>query len=513
LILAISSIDAAIVAIYFAGVIALGLWVGRGQRDLASYFLGDRNLPWWAVLLSIVATETSTVTFLSVPGLAFDAKNGDFRFLQLALGLIVGRLFVVWLLLPLYFRGELFTAYEVLDRRFGGATKRVASLVFLVARNLGDGLRLFLTAIVVQHVLGWDLTPSIVLSGAVTIVYTYFGGMKSVVWNDCLQFVIYIAGAVLAGYVIVSNLPGGWSQLVEFGHAHDKFRLFDFSFSLTRGTWTFWTGLIGGMFLTMGTHGADQMMVQRYLGARGQREAGLALGLSGIVVLAQFALFLLIGVGLACFYDEYPPAQPFARNDEVFSAFIVERMGVGAVGLLLAAVFSAAMSTLSSSLNSSATALISDFYLPLWKSRPSDRHLLYLSRMATLLFGVVQIGVAIAAVELSSDRRVDGTQPAVHAPSGSAELEKPRGPSIVERVLTIAGFAWGLILGLFFLAIFSRQATQPAALVGLVGGLAAVSYVAAFTRLNSNWYTVVGSLTTLLIGLAASRIGRSPAKS
>ncbi len=260
----ITLVDAAVLAIYFAGVVALGIWVGRGQRNLSDYFLSGRDLPWWAVLLSIVATETSSVTFLSVPGKAIAQQQGDLRFLQITFGFIVGRLLVVRLLLPLYFRGELFTAYEVLDRRFGGATKRVASLVFLVTRNLSDGLRLFLTAIVVQYALAWDLSASIALAGAVTIVYTLFGGMRAVVWTDCIQFVVYIAGAVFAGAVILSNLPGGWAQLVDFGRQHDKFRVFDFSFHLAGGPMTFWTGLLGGAFLSMGTHGADQLMVQRY---------------------------------------------------------------------------------------------------------------------------------------------------------------------------------------------------------------------------------------------------------
>ena len=200
--LAIATLDTLVLIVYLVAVVALGVWIGRGQRDMTTYLLGDRNLPWWAILGSIVATETSTATFLSVPGLAFaerlpgakyvdPAVGGDMRFMQLALGLLVGRCFIVYFLLPLFFGGKLFTAYQVLHERFGGATKNVASIVFLIARNIGDGLRLFLTAIVLEVVTGIYLPWCVVIVGVLTIGYNFFGGIKSVVWNDCVQFTIY----------------------------------------------------------------------------------------------------------------------------------------------------------------------------------------------------------------------------------------------------------------------------------------------------------------------------------
>ena len=321
-----------------------------------------------------MATETSTATFLSVPGLAFDPKQGDLRFLQLAMGLIAGRLLIVVWLLPLYFRGQLFTAYQVLESRFGGATKQVASLIFLVTRNLGDGLRLFLTAVVLEKVAGWPLTACIVLIGSVTLVYTFFGGMRAVVWNDCLQLLVYLLGALVALVIVVERLPAGWSELVAYGQAHDKFRVFDLRWSL-QDPFTFWAGFVGGAFLTLGTHGTDQMMVQRYLAARSQSDAGRALALSGMVVFLQFALFLLLGVGLAAFYAGHPPQTEFATHDYVFASFIVDQMprGLGLIGLVLAAVFAAAMSTLSSSLNSSAAAAVNDLYAPGSQDRPAPR--------------------------------------------------------------------------------------------------------------------------------------------
>ncbi|MFV1966532.1 MAG: sodium:solute symporter [Pirellulaceae bacterium] len=482
--IAIGGMDLLVLGVYLAGVVALGLWVGRGQRDLNSYLLGGRDLPWWAILGSLVATETSTATFLSVPGLAFAKTTGDMRFLQLTLGYIVGRLLITIVLLPWFFRGPMYTAYEVLEHRFGGATKQVASLVFLVARNLGDGLRLYLTAIALEQVTGFSLPFCVVLIGAATIVYTVFGGMKSVVWNDCVQFVVYMMGGLLAGMVILYRLPGGWSEFVEFGTSHAKFRIFDFHWDLSE-PYTFWAGIIGGMFLTLGTHGTDQMMVQRYLCARSQRDAGRALMASGFVVMLQFALFLLLGVGLACFYDRFYPDTTFASNDHVFATFIVGELpfNVGLIGLLLAAVFAAAMSTLSSSLNSSASAAVNDFYATWWKKPPSQKHLLGASRVLTIVFGVVQITIGIAAMRSKG--------------------------SVVADALAIASFSAGLLLGLFFLGIFTKHVDQTSAFVGLLFGLAvllAAKFVAPVYNVSFGWpwFALIGAVATFSAGFGAS---------
>ncbi len=485
--LAIGTVDLAVLAAYLLGVVTLGLWLGRGQRDVSDYLLGGRNLPWWALLLSIVATETSTVTVLSVPGIAFDPDGGSLVFLQLTFGYILGRFVIVFLFLPHYFRGTLFTAYQVLQRRFGGATRQAASALFLLARNLADGLRLYLTAIVLQHVLGLDLWLCIAVMGLATIAYTFLGGMKSVVWNDCVQFVVYMAGGVLAAAVILDKLPGGWTQLSEFATAEGKFRLLDFSFDLTR-PYTFWAGLFGGLFLALATHGTDQLIVQRYLAARSQREAGRALALSGLIVCGQFALFLFVGVGLACFYHLNPPAEAFASNDEVFARFIVDHLpvGVGIVGVLLAAVFAAAMSTLSSSLNSSAAAAVNDFYLPLRKEKPSAKHLLRVSRGLTVVFGLIQIGVGIVGQGISE--------------------------SVVQDVLAIAGFTAGPILGVFFLGVLTPRVSQRGALIGLIGGLTVLTTLRFATDLAWPWYAIVGSSATFTIGwLAAAPSGRGAA--
>src|SRR5262245_37551629 len=279
-------LDLTIVLGYVTAMIAVGCWVGRGTAGAADYLLGSRNLPWWALLLSIVATETSTVTFLSTPGIAYGGglpgATGDFRFLQLPIGYVIGRLVVVRWLLPLYFRGQVFTAYQVLAERFGGTVRKLASVLFLVTRTLADGLRLYLTALVVQALLPISLEAAVAAMGAVTIVYTYFGGMKAVVWTDVLQFAVYMAGAIVALFVVIAGLPGGLHELTELASRPERARLFDFSLALDN-PYTFWAGLVGGAVLSVGSHGVDQIIVQRYLAAKTQQQAGLALSLSGVV--------------------------------------------------------------------------------------------------------------------------------------------------------------------------------------------------------------------------------------
>ena len=487
---AISTADLAVVAVYMLVTVAIGFWVGRGQKDLSDYLLGDRNLPWWAVLGSIVATETSTATVLSIPGWAY-AAEGDFRGLQLALGYVVGRILVAAVLLPQYFRGDLFTSYEVLNRRFGGATKTTASALFLVTRTLADGLRLYLAALVLAKFAGMSMPVAVGVMGVVTIAYTVFGGMRSVVWNDCVQLVIYVAGGVVALAVILGRLPEGWDGLLEFGRETGRFRVFDFSTTL-EDPFTFWAGLIGGAFLTLGTHGTDQLTVQRLLSARNQREAGRALILSGIVVLLQFALFLLIGVALAAYFTASPPETSIARSDEAFATFIVEDLPPGLCGLMLAAVFAAAMSTLASSLNSSSAAAANDLVVPYLRDR-SPKRLLTLGRNLTVLFGIAQVAVGLTAQQV-----ID-----LVASTG--------GGNVVETVLAIAAFTTGIILGVFFLGVLTTRVSQPAALAGFLGGVAAtiaVRVVGARTDFDLAWpwYALVGAAATFAVGLAASYV-------
>lgn len=480
-------LDIFIVVLYILGTTLLGVWFTRRQRDLRTYFVGDRDVPWWLVLVSIVATETSTVTFLSVPGLAFNPRGGDFTFLQLSFGYVIGRCLIAWFLLPQYLQGELYSAYQLLRQRFSPSVQRTASSLFLLTRTVADGLRLYLTGLLLQQFTGWPIEMSILVMGLVTLAYTYLGGMQAVIWTDLIQFVIYILGAILAGLFLLHLLPGGWHDLWRVGQQANKFVLLDFAGDLTK-PYTFWAGLIGGSFFTMASHGADQLMVQRYLCSRSLGQARTALVLSGVVVLVQFSLFLLIGVGLYVLHAQgLLPLADNPRNDEVFGAFIVHALPPGLVGLVVAAVLAAAMSTLSSSLNSSANAFVSDFYRPL---RPdlSDRHYLLLSRLMTTAWGLAQIGVALAALKLQSER------------------------SVIDQVLSVAGFTTGLVLGLFLLGSLRHPVSSGAALVGLVAGFAAVlsvwlPTVWGTTLLAWPWYAPVGTAVTVSVACIVHRIG------
>ncbi len=482
-----SPLDIGVVVAYVLGTTALGAWFTRRQRDLGTYFVGGRNVGWFLILVSIVATETSTVTFLSVPGLAFNPQGGNLTFLQLAFGYLIGRAAVAWLLLPQFLRGELFSAYQLLRTRFSPAVQRTASGLFLLTRTVADGLRLYLTALLLHQFTGWDMAASVLAMGLITLTYTYLGGMQAVIWTDLIQFIVYILGALLAGVVLLGELPGGWGGFVAAGEAGGKFQLLDFSLDPHRD-FTFWAGVIGGAFLSMASHGADQIMVQRYLCSRSLGQARLALLLSGVVVLAQFLLFLLLGVGLYALHQAGRlPLPRGTSNDEVFGVFIVRHLPPGLVGLVVAAVLAAAMSTLSSSLNSSASALVSDFYRPLRPGR-SEADYLRVSRGATLFWGAAQVTVALLALQ-GSER------------------------SVVERVLSVAGLTTGLVLGLFVLGSLRRPVSSGAALAGLAAGGAGVA--AAWlpslwgqAPLAWPWYAPLGTLTTITVALAVHAVWR-----
>ena len=478
---ALSLADALVLGAYLAATLAVGVLVGRGSKGADDYFLGSRAVPWWAVLLSIVATETSTVTFLSIPGIAY-VGGGNLTFLQLALGYIVGRVLVVLILLPQYFRGRILTAYEVLGQRFGPRIKKLASLLFMATRTLADGLRLYLTALVLSKVADLEISTSVLVMGVVTVVYTSLGGMKAVVWTDCLQFFVYIGGALLAAWVLIDRIPGGLEECIVRGREHGKFLWFDPALVFDR-PFTFWAGIVGGAFLTLGTHGVDQMMVQRYLSARGVRPAGWALSISGIVVFLQFLLFLLIGVGLFVFYRRFPPDVAFTKSDEVFIQFMVDhlRRPPGVLGIVLGALLAAAMSTLSSSLNSSACALAGDFLQPWFSRRAGFSRSLWWTKGLVVLFGVLQVIVALSG-PLWTD-------------------------AVVNRVLSIAGLTTGITLGVFLLGNFVRRADEATAIIAFLAGLCIVLCVALMTKIAWSWYAPIGSLSTLFVGavIAGSR--------
>ena len=474
------TIDAAIIAVYLIGITFFGLRFRKSQRSLRDYFLADRNIPWWAIGLSIVAAETSTLTVIGTPGIAY---AGTLGFLQLVIGYMLGRVVISLILIPQYFRGEMFTAYELIDRRFGKKLHKMTAGVFLITRAAAEGVRVWAVSIVVHTALGTGDIGSIAIVMLLTLIYTFEGGMAAVIWTDVIQMFIYVGGTI-AGFLTLTHLvPGGWPAIHSAAAEAGKLQVFDFSFSFFK-TYTFWAGMIGGMFLTTASHGTDQLMVQRLLSARNERDSKFALLSSGVVILFQFTLFLLVGVGLWVFYRVYPPASPFASNDYVFPTFIVDHVPRGMAGLLIAAILAAAMSNLSAALNSLSSTTMMDFYLR-FKPQTTDRARLALSRGATILWCVALFGLALVSRQSRT---------------------------VLVTWLSIASVAYGGLLGVFLLGVLTRRATQAGAIAGMLCGLALNGYLWKGTNIAWTWYVTFGATTTFVVGYAVSFVLNGRAK-
>src|SRR6266550_2828474 len=423
--------DFAIIALYLAGITLFGLRFRKRQRSLRDYFLADRSIPWWAIALSIVAAETSTLTIISIPGLAYDT---NFTFLQVVLGYLAGRVIISFVLLPHYFRGDLYTAYELIERRFGRNLRSLTAGLFLITRVAAEGVRVYAVSIVVSIALGTGEIASIAIITALTLIYTFEGGLAAVIWTDVVQTGIYVIGTLLGIATIVHYVPGGWAHIHQIAAASGKLRVFDFTFSFWK-PYTFWAGLIGGAFLTTASHGTDQLIVQRLLAARNQRQSVAALLSSGITILFQFALFLTVGVMLYAFYRA--PSASFGKPDRIYPQFIVSHMPHGISGLLIAAILAAAMSNLSAALNSLSSSSVFDFYL---RHSPStdERRRLQISRIATVVWALVLFGLAVLSLHKVG--------------------------RVVEVGLQIASVAYGALLGVFLLGVLTRRANQTGAM-------------------------------------------------
>src|SRR5947208_8081235 len=350
-------LDFTIIALYLAGITLFGLRFRKRQRSLRDYFLADRNIPWWAIALSIVAAETSTLTIISIPGLAYDT---NLSFMQVVMGYVLGRVIISFLLLPHYFHGDLYTAYELIERRFGRSLRSLTAGLFLLTRAAAEGVRVYAVSLVVAIALGTGEIASIAIITALTLIYTFEGGLAAVIWTDVVQTAIYVGGTLIGLFTIVHLVPGGWSAIQNVAASAGKFHAFDFSPNFWK-PYTFWAGLIGGAFLTTASHGTDQLIVQRLLAARNQRQSVAALLSSGIAILFQFALFLTVRVMLYAFYRA--PSASFGKPDRIYPQFIVSHMPHGISGLLIAAILAAAMSNLSAALNSLSSSSVFDFYL------------------------------------------------------------------------------------------------------------------------------------------------------
>lgn len=479
--MALSWIDTAVIALYLVAITLFGMRFRKSQRTIRDYFLGGRRLPWWAISLSIVSAETSILTIISTPGIAFETNMG---FLQLVLGYLVARVVVSTILIPRYFAGEIYTAYQMIERRFGSQVRTFTAALFLVTRALAEGVRVFAIAMVVEVVFKTGMIPSLVVITALTLFYTFEGGLAAVIWTDVIQLVIYISGTLAALLIALHALPGGWAAVrVVAAQAGDKFQVFDFHFNLHQ-PYLFLSGLIGGTFLTSASHGTDQLIVQRLLAARTRRQSQAALLSSGVVILLQFTLFLVTGVVLFAFFRAFPHSLQFSRADQIFPAFVATQLPSGLAGLVIAAILAAGMANLSAALNALASSSVVDFYRPYLKPHGDERHYLQASRLMTLGWGATLIVIALAAG-------------LVHR-------------SVLELALTLASIPYGSMLGIFLLGALSRTSNARGVLAGAVAGLLTLTGVISFTTVAWTWYVVIGTLVTVTVGLLASRLWTVP---
>ena len=463
--------DAMIVVTYLVAITLFGVHFRKRQQSIHTYFLGGKSVPPWAMSLSIVATETSTLTIIGTPGIAF---SGNLSFLQLVMGYLVGRVFISIVLIPAYFKGEMYTAYELMKRRFGERIKHATASMFLITRALAEGVRVVAIATVVSIVLGTGDIWSILIIAALTLIYTFEGGLTAVIWTDVVQLFIYVGGTLVAFFVILGLVPDGWSGVMA--NAGHKFALWDFSLDFHL-PYTFWAGVIGGAFLNTASHGVDQLIVQRLLAARNERESKIALLSSGVVVFVQFALFLVVGIMLYSFY-QYNPAQTVpSLPDRIFPTFVVNHLPHGVAGLMIAAILAAAMSNLSSALNSLASTTVMDFYQPFLKKDASPREVLLISRWMTVLWGIVLVSLAILMRHVQS---------------------------VLETGLTIASITYGSMVGVFLLGVLTRKANEIGSIIGMVAGLVSMLGVWGFSKIAFTWYVLIGTVITFAVGYFAS---------
>ena len=440
-------IDLTIIFIFLAGFSLYGIWQSRFNESSEDYFLGGRNLPWPIAMLSIVATETSVLTFISIPGLAY---RGDWFFLQLAIGYILGRILVSLILLPQYFDSGVTSIYEIIGQKFGPDLQKVASGVFLITRILADGVRFLATAVVVQVITGWTLPMAVIMIGVVTLIYTLYGGIRTVVWVDSIQFILYLFGGIASIIIVLNLLDQSLFEAISTLSGEGKLSVFNWQGDLIKDPYYFISAIVGGVLLSFSSHGVDYMMVQRVLGTKNLSAARKAMVGSGIFVFLQFSVFLMAG---SLIYLLMGGVE--MERDREFTSFIVNYLPIGLKGVLLAGVLSAAMSTLSSSINSLASSTVTDWL--------GGGQTIKKSQWVSLIWGVILIAIALLFDESDS--------------------------AIVIVGLQIASFTYGGLLGLFLLSRMKRSFRSESLIVGLVASFGIVFYL---NQIGIAWTWFIG---------------------
>lgn len=471
-------IDTIVLVVYILGVAALGASFGRNQHSTEDYFLGGRSIPWWAIGLSVMATQASAVTFIGAPGWGYE---GGLERMNAFLNIPLVMAFLITTLVPFFYRTEVVTAYEYLERRFDTKTRVLSSLLFLISRGLATGVVLFAPALVLSVVTGLDSSVSIVLMAVIAVAYTVLGGISAVIWTDVVQMFVLWFGAALSIFIIVDGLPGDAPGILATASEAGLLQSlnFDLDLSITYGVWA---GVIGGFFLQAAYFGADQSQIQRVLTSKSIKQSKLALIVGGFLMFPQMLLFLFIGILLFVFYQHVGPPE-LDNINELFPRFVVEYLPVGVSGLVIAGVFAAAMSSLDSALNSLAAVTVRDFYAKFFRPNASEAHYLSVSRWATVFWGAYAMAFAFFAGNL--------------------------GP-VIETVNKIGSYFYGALLGVFILAIFSRRATGTGAFAGIVAGMAAVWALTQWGEISWLYNNVVGAGVAVLVGLAVSTFTAPP---
>ena len=457
---------------YFLVIFLIGSFFSTSQKSLKDYFLGSRNIPWWAVSFSGIATVISAISYIGAVGLGF---SSDFGFLQYRLAIPIAIAVIVVVILPFFYNLQLYSIYEYLEKRFNLTIRLLGSGIFILFKCCYLALAIFAPAIVIEVLTGINLIWIVLITGVVTTLYTLLGGIKSVIWTDALQLVILLGGIFLVIGIGIAGVDGGLSGVLETGKTFEKFNYFNTSFSLTE-TYTIWNGLIGGAFLMISQFGTDQTEMQRFLTTRSLKKANIALASSLLVAALMGFLIFFEGAAIFAFYEQR--GQTGIAPNQVLVKFIVEELPTGVKGFLLAGILAAAMSTISSVLNSLTTVSLSDFYNRFKKREAS----VFLARMVTLGFGLLATFLACFGNYFGN---------------------------ILETAMTVINFFGGGLVGLFLLGMLSKKATSTGAMAGFIVGFAIILPIAAFTDIAYMWYSAITAVCTYVVGLLVSLLSKT----
>ncbi|WP_347861491.1 sodium:solute symporter [Salimicrobium sp. PL1-032A] len=471
-------IDYVIFIVYILGTALVGAAFGKKQKSTKDYFLGGRSIPWWAIGLSVMATQASAITFIGAPGWGYD---GGLTRMTTFINVPLAMAFLIATIVPFFYKTEVYTAYEYLERRFDVKTRTLTAALFLIARGLATGVVLYAPALVLSVVTGMDVSVTIILMAIIAISYTVLGGISAVIWTDVIQMVVLWVGAGLSVFIIFQDVPGGWTEVMNTAAETGMLQSLDFSFDLSV-EYSIWAGVFGGFFLHAAYFGTDQSQIQRVLTSKSIRESKLSLVLSGVLLIPQMLLFLLIGVLLYIYY-QYAGDPNINNLNELFPRFVVNELPVGISGLIMAGVFAAAMSSLDSALNSLSAVSVRDFYAKFFRKNASEQHYLKASRYATVFWGIYATIFAFFAGNL--------------------------GP-VIEAVNKVGSYFYGALLGVFILAIFTRRVNGSGAFIGVIAGMASVWAVTVFADISWLWNNLVGAVVAIITGTLVSKLFKAP---